>query len=235
MINKKFLILCLFVLLGSITFAKISKSEVKPCLCETTDAGGEKKYTTFYVEKCDSCETQCKNINGGVISCTADEDSNPNHSPLIIPAGDANAQDQVCCCKGIEKDLDPSSCLSKPIKDECSVMSKTECETGEKRNQDTPPARNDVQIADPLGIGSKDGQAVQYLIGRVISVMMGLVGSLALLMFVYGGFLWMTAAGNEDRVKKGKDVLLWAVAGLFIIFTSYILVYFVLGSLMGLG
>lgn len=104
-----------------------------------------------------------------------------------------------------------------------------------------PPAREDVTITDPFGIGGPggikgaQGQEVQYLIGRIISVMMGLVGSVALLMFVYGGFLWMTAAGNEDRVKKGKDVLLWAVAGLFIIFTSYILVYFVLGSLMGLG
>ena len=34
----------------------------------------------------------------------------------------------------------------------------------------------------------------------------------------------MTAAGNQEKVTKGRDVLVWAAVGLFIIFSSYALV-----------
>lgn len=66
------------------------------------------------------------------------------------------------------------------------------------------------------------------LIGRVINGVLGIVGSLALLMFIYGGLLWMTSAGNDEKVKQGKDVLIWATLGLLIIFASYALVNFII-------
>src|SRR4030042_2798165 len=58
------------------------------------------------------------------------------------------------------------------------------------KTQDIP--RQPVKLTDPLGIGGNApaGQEVQYLIGRIIKVIMGLVGYIALLLFVYGGFFW---------------------------------------------
>ena len=50
---------------------------------------------------------------------------------------------------------------------------------------------------------------------------LGITGSLVLIMFIYGGFMWLTAAGAQERVRKGRDILLGAVVGLVIIFGSY--------------
>lgn len=66
------------------------------------------------------------------------------------------------------------------------------------------------------------------IIGKIISAVLGIVGSLALAMFVYGGLIWMTAAGNADRVTKGRQILVWAAVGLIVIFSSYGLVKLVL-------
>ncbi len=82
-------------------------------------------------------------------------------------------------------------------------------------------------LPNPLG----EGATPQTLIGKIINAALGIVGSIALLMFIYGGFVWMTAAGNEQSVTKGRDILIWATVGLIIIFSSYALVKFVFTGL----
>ncbi|PIR93358.1 hypothetical protein COT99_01140 [Candidatus Falkowbacteria bacterium CG10_big_fil_rev_8_21_14_0_10_43_10] len=84
-----------------------------------------------------------------------------------------------------------------------------------------------VQLNDPLNL-PKDGTGPQILIGRIIQAVLGLVGSLALIMFIYGGLLWMTAGGKEEKVTQGKNILIWATLGLLVIFAAYGLVYFVI-------
>ena len=82
----------------------------------------------------------------------------------------------------------------------------------------------------PNPLGTKD---VSTLIGRIIKGALGVVGSLALLMFIYGGLIWMTSGGNEEKIKKGKGILIWAIFGIVIIFTSYSIlnmVFTILGS-----
>jgi len=48
-----------------------------------------------------------------------------------------------------------------------------------------------------------------------------------------GGLVWMTAAGSNEKVQKGKDILIWATVGLVIIFISYALVKFMLVDVFG--
>jgi len=48
-----------------------------------------------------------------------------------------------------------------------------------------------------------------------------------------GGLVWMTAAGSNEKVQKGKDILIWATIGLVIIFISYALTRFVLVDVFG--
>ncbi len=83
-----------------------------------------------------------------------------------------------------------------------------------------------VCLSDPLGKTTP-----QTLIGRVINAILGLVGSIALAMFIWGGFTWMTAGGNAENVKKGRDIILWAAIGLVVIFSAYALVNFVFTSI----
>lgn len=83
-----------------------------------------------------------------------------------------------------------------------------------------------VSLTNPLG--SDD---IPTIAGRVIEAVLGIVGSLALIMFIYGGIIWMTAAGNEQSVTKGKNIVLWATLGLVVIFSSYALVKFVISAI----
>ena len=87
----------------------------------------------------------------------------------------------------------------------------------------------EVCLNNPLGSDTTP----QGLIGRVIIAVLGIVGSLALAMFIYGGLTWMTAAGNNEKVQKGRDILIWATIGLIIIFASYALVRFVIFDMIG--
>lgn len=79
-------------------------------------------------------------------------------------------------------------------------------------------------------LGSSDLTPTQ-IYGRLIYAFMGATGALALVMFLIGGFQWMTAAGNAERVKKGRDTLMWAVLGLVVIFSSYAILRAVLETL----
>ena len=87
-----------------------------------------------------------------------------------------------------------------------------------------------VQLKNPL-TGDTTASNIPTLLGKAINAVLGIVGSLALVMIVFGGFTWMTAAGNADKVKKGKDILVWAAIGLAVIFSAYALVRFVFTGL----
>lgn len=69
------------------------------------------------------------------------------------------------------------------------------------------------------------------LINRIIRAILGVTGSAALIIFIYGGFLWLTSAGSDARVTKGTNAMKWAAIGLVIIFSAYVLVSFILNSL----
>ena len=60
---------------------------------------------------------------------------------------------------------------------------------------------------------------------------LGLVGSVALVFFVYGGFTMVMSMGSPEKVKKGRDILVAAVIGIIIAFSAYAIVNFVLDAL----
>lgn len=74
------------------------------------------------------------------------------------------------------------------------------------------------------------GNSIQDVIGIAIKTAMGVMGSIALIMFIYGGFLWMTAAGNSSQIDKAQNVIIYAALGIMIIFGSYALVTFIFES-----
>lgn len=68
----------------------------------------------------------------------------------------------------------------------------------------------------------------QIIIGNLIRAVLGIVGSIALLMFIIGGFTWMLAQGNTEKVKKAREIMIWAGLGLVVIFASYTIVNFII-------
>lgn len=104
-------------------------------------------------------------------------------------------------------------------------------DTGDTAGSGTGSRSGEItQIENPLGEGAGDPR---FLIGRIIGAVLGIIGSVALAIFVYGGLTWMTSAGNPDKVRKGKEIVIWAVLGLAVIFTSYAIINFVITSFTG--
>lgn len=96
------------------------------------------------------------------------------------------------------------------------------CPPGYKENLPEGQKANcgDYQLNDFLRIAVN--------ISRLI---LGLVGSLALLAFVAGGLMMMLSAGNAEWVTRGKQTLIGAVIGLVVVFTSYAIIQLVFTSL----
>ena len=66
---------------------------------------------------------------------------------------------------------------------------------------------------------------------RVTEIILGIVGSLALLMFIYGGLMFIISSGNSEKVTKAKEIIIGAVIGLVIVFTSYMIIQFTIDAL----
>lgn len=62
---------------------------------------------------------------------------------------------------------------------------------------------------------------------------LGIVGSLALVMFIYGGFLFLISGGSSDKISQANKIVVAAVIGLVIVLASFLIIKFVMGS-MGL-
>lgn len=83
-------------------------------------------------------------------------------------------------------------------------------------------AQEKVKLPNPL-----KAESIPELSGQIINGLLGVTGAVTLFMLVLGGIMWMTSGGSADKLKKGKDTILWAILGLVIIFMSYIIINFV--------
>ncbi len=89
---------------------------------------------------------------------------------------------------------------------------------------ESPAGAATYGLSDPLGISTGGASSIATVISRLIKFLLALSGSVALLMFVWGGFQYLWSAGDENKVKSGKSTLKNAMIGLVIIFSSYMLV-----------
>ncbi|MDP2830439.1 MAG: hypothetical protein Q8O21_00010, partial [bacterium] len=85
-----------------------------------------------------------------------------------------------------------------------------------------------VETALGLG-GTKDPRVVA---ASIIRVALGFLGVIALGLIIYAGFLWMTSAGNEQKIDQAKSILKNALIGLIIILASFGLVSFIINKLL---
>jgi len=86
----------------------------------------------------------------------------------------------------------------------------------------TTPTLKPRYLDNPLGTSS-----LAEIIARIISIFTGVSGSIALLMFVYGGIMWLTSGGDSGKVEAGRKAMVWAVIGLIVIFGSYAILLFI--------
>ena len=84
--------------------------------------------------------------------------------------------------------------------------------------------QGDVQ--NQLGLGNaKDPRLIA---ASIINVILGFLGLIAVVIILLGGFKWMTAGGNEDKIEEAKHMLTAGLIGLIIIIASWGISKFVL-------
>lgn len=76
--------------------------------------------------------------------------------------------------------------------------------------------------------GLTQNQDLREFIKNVVNFALGFLGIIAVVVVIYGGFMYVTAAGNEDQAGKGKKAITYAVIGIIIILSSFALVNTVL-------
>ena len=86
-----------------------------------------------------------------------------------------------------------------------------------------------VQIAEALG--ANPTQNLTLTVARIIRQFLGLLGIVAVVIVVWGGFEWMTAGGAEENVGKAKQRILQGVIGLALILSAFAVAQFVVTSL----
>lgn len=62
------------------------------------------------------------------------------------------------------------------------------------------------------------------VLGFATNVLVMFIGALALVMYIFAGFLWMTASGNTERIEHAKRLLVWTTVAVAIMISSYLLV-----------
>ncbi|OGY44980.1 MAG: hypothetical protein A2729_01810 [Candidatus Buchananbacteria bacterium RIFCSPHIGHO2_01_FULL_39_14] len=79
------------------------------------------------------------------------------------------------------------------------------------------------------GLGTKD---LREGVMAIVNVLLGFLGIIAIIVVLYGGFVWLISAGSEEKVSQAKKIITAGIIGLVIIFVSYAITTFVINSLI---
>lgn len=85
------------------------------------------------------------------------------------------------------------------------------------------------EINSQIQLGSEDPRKI---VARIINTAMMFLGIIAVVIILLGGFKWMTAAGNDDKVSESKQLMGAGVIGLVIILASWGIASFILNQLI---
>jgi hypothetical protein len=93
-----------------------------------------------------------------------------------------------------------------------------------------------AQATDLFGIGAANNiglpntaQDPKDAAVTIIQYLMGFLGLIAVAVILWGGFQWLTAGGNEDRVGSAKKTIIAGVIGLVIVIGAFAIVQIVIG------
>lgn len=110
---------------------------------------------------------------------------------------------------------------------------------------DAAEAGGDNDVLDTLGVniitgddpdsnfeGIALGQAdLRVTIAKIINASLSLLGIIAVVVTLIGGFFWMTAGGNEEQIEKAKGWIFSGIIGLAIILSAFAISKFVIEKL----
>ncbi len=75
--------------------------------------------------------------------------------------------------------------------------------------------------------------SIEKFVKHVVNILSAVVGIVAVVMIIFGGFRYVTSGGNDSSVTSAKNTILYAIIGLVIVALSQVLVHFTIRNLSG--
>lgn len=95
----------------------------------------------------------------------------------------------------------------------------------QQRSQTTTNILNNLGKTAKNPFGAEDSGvssvSVTSLIGNLVQVVLGFTGTVTFLVFLYGGFLWLSARGNDDQVATAKKYITNGLIGTILVIAAF--------------
>jgi len=86
------------------------------------------------------------------------------------------------------------------------------------------------QTDNPSAVSTATGGTGSFrqLALTIVNFFLTFLGLIAVVMIIYGGFLYVSAAGNQEKIESAKKIIMYAVIGIIVILLSFAIVNTVL-------
>lgn len=92
---------------------------------------------------------------------------------------------------------------------------------------------NAPQVVKDANGCSKTGDKLPSTITNILYVVISVLGIVAVIFVLIGGYNYMTSAGDANKVKKGKETILYACIGLVICALAFVIVNWTISAIDG--
>jgi len=107
------------------------------------------------------------------------------------------------------------------------------CDTTTTPNPIATSVENGAQQAGATN-GAKAGcgndNSIGTIAGNIVNLLSLVIGAVAVIMIIYGGFRYITSGGESNGVSSAKNTLIYAIIGLVIVVLAQIIVHFVINT-----
>jgi hypothetical protein len=96
------------------------------------------------------------------------------------------------------------------------------------------PVLAGAQFGIPTGTGAPEG-TVTSIIMNVTNWLLYIVGFLGIVGFAIAGILYLTSAGDDDRITKAKNAMIYSIIGVVVAIVGVVALKFAYNLLVGSG
>ncbi len=93
----------------------------------------------------------------------------------------------------------------------------------------------DQQLNDAKTATGLTNPNLPDVVGGIINSVLGILGTVFLVLIIYAGFTWMTAGGNEEKIQKAQKIIRNSTIGLLVVVLAFAITQFVLKTLIESG
>lgn len=199
--------------------AAAAKAAELVCDCSKTDYHGQ-------------CRDGFLTVQDAIDYCGACGITEPQSSAVGCPLGSKETGPFSCTCgtgdKAICSVYDSFSELDKKCSPSCG-RSNGSCTVAVGNS--LKALQKSAAALNPAGFAFGSA-GVTEIFGKIITFLMFPIGMFAMVLYIWAGFLWMTAQGNSENVSKSKSILIWTTIGIVVTLASYMLVQLVFTQIL---